>query len=110
MGIAGLASVNVTHRTREIGIRFALGGSRRSVQWLALRESAVLVGAGIAGGLGLFLSANHVLRSVLFEISPDDPATIVLTIAAVIVIGTLAGLHPAHRAAGVDPAVTLRCQ
>jgi predicted permease len=108
MGIAGLASVNVTQRTREIGIRRALGASRGSVQWLVLREIAVLVGAGIVGGLGLFLSANHVLRSVLFGILPDDAATIVLTIASLGVIGILAGLPPARRAAGVDPAVTLR--
>ena len=110
MGLAGLTSVNVTQRTREIGIRRALGASRGSVQWLVLREIAVLVGAGIAGGLGLFLSANHVLRSVLFGISPDDAATIVLTIAGLGVIGILAGLPPARRAAGVDPAVTLRCE
>jgi predicted permease len=110
MGLAGLTSVNVTRRTREIGIRLALGASRGSVQRLMLREVAVLIGAGTAAGLVLFLSANRVLRSMLFEISADDPVTIALAIAALAAIGLLAGLLPARRAAYVDPAVTLRCE
>jgi hypothetical protein len=110
MGLAGLTSVNVTRRTREIGIRLALGASRGSVQRLVLREVAVLIGGGTAAGLVLFLSANRVLRSMLFEISPDDPITIVLAIAALATIGVLAGSLPARRAARVDPAVTLRCE
>jgi putative ABC transport system permease protein len=110
MGLAGLTSVNVTRRTREIGIRLALGASRGSVQRLVLREVAVLIGGGTAAGLVLFLSANRVLRSMLFEISPDDPIMIVLAIAALATIGVLAGSLPARRAARVDPAVTLRCE
>lgn len=110
MGLAGLTSVNVTRRTREIGIRLALGASRASVERLVLREVAVLVGTGIGAGVALFLSANRVLRSMLFEISPSDPLTIVAVIAAVVVIGVLGGLLPARRAAGIDPAVTLRCE
>jgi ABC-type antimicrobial peptide transport system permease subunit len=105
MGLAGLTSVNVTRRTREIGIRLALGASRGSVERLVLREVALLVGAGIAVGVALFLSVNRVLRSVLFEISPGDPVTIGLAIAALAGIGVLAGVLPAHRAARVDPAV-----
>ncbi len=110
MGLAGLVSVNVTRRTREIGIRLALGASRGSVERLVLREIALLVGCGVAAGLALFLSANRVLRSVLFEISPGDPATMGLAIAALATIGLLAGLLPARRAARLDPAVTLRCE
>jgi predicted permease len=110
MGLAGLTSVNVTRRTREVGIRLALGASRGSVQRLMLKEVAVLVGVGVAAGLALFLPASHVLRSVLFEISPDDPATIVLAIVTLAVVGVLAGLLPARRAARVDPAVTLRLE
>jgi ABC-type antimicrobial peptide transport system permease subunit len=110
MGLAGLTSVNVTRRTREIGIRLALGASRGSVQRLVLREVAVLVGGGTAAGLALFLSVNRVLRSMLFEISPDDPVTIALAIAALGAIGVLAGWLPARRAARVDPAVTLQCE
>ncbi|MGE5361352.1 MAG: ADOP family duplicated permease [Bacteroidales bacterium] len=110
MGLAGLTSVNVTRRTREIGVRLALGASRGSVQRLMLREVAVLIAGGTAAGLVLFLSANRVLRSMLFEISPDDPVTIALAIAALAAIGVLAGLLPARRAAHVDPAVTLRCE
>jgi ABC-type antimicrobial peptide transport system permease subunit len=110
MGLAGLASVNVTSRTREIGIRLALGGSRRSIQRLVLREVGLLVGCGVAAGLALFLSANRVLRSVLFEISPGDPVTIALAIGTLASIGLLAALLPARRAARLDPVVTLRCE
>jgi ABC-type antimicrobial peptide transport system permease subunit len=110
MGLAGIVSVNVTRRTREIGVRLALGASRGSVQRLVLQEVAVLIGGGTAAGLVLFLSANRVLRSMLFEISPDDPVTIALAIAALAGVGVLAGLLPARRAARVDPAVTLRCE
>jgi predicted permease len=108
MGVAGLTSVNVTRRTREIGVRLALGASRVSVEWLMLREATLLVGAGLAVGLALFLSANRVLQSLLFDISPDDPGTIVLATAALAAISVLAGLLPARRAARVDPAVTLK--
>jgi putative ABC transport system permease protein len=110
MGLAGLASVNVTRRTREIGIRLALGASRGSVERLVLREVAVLVGCGVAAGLALFLSANRVLRSVLFEISPGDPVTIALAIGALASVGLVAALLPARRAARLDPAITLRCE
>jgi predicted permease len=108
MGLAGLTGVNVTRRTREIGIRLALGASRWSVEWLMLREVVLLVGTGLAVGLALFLSANRILRSLLFDISPHDPGTIVLAIAALAVISLFAALLPARRAAHVDPAVTLR--
>ena len=78
------------------------------MQRLVLREVAVLIGGGTAAGLLLFLSANRVLRSMLFGISPDDPVAIALAIAALAAIGVLAGWLPARRAAHVDPAVTLR--
>ena len=110
MGLAGLTSVNVTRRTREIGVRLALGASRGSVQRLMLREVVVLIGGGTAVGLVLFLSANRVLRSMLFEISAGDPVTIALATAALAAIGALAGWLPARRAAHVDPAVTLRSE
>jgi ABC-type antimicrobial peptide transport system permease subunit len=73
-----------------------------------LREATLLVGAGLAVGLALFFSANRVLQSLLFDISPHDPGTIVLAIAALAAISVLAGLLPARRAARVDPAVTLK--
>ena len=110
MGLAGLASVSVTHRMREMGIRLALGASRGSVQRLVLQEVIVLVGAGTAAGLTIFLLANRVLRSMLFAISSNDPVTIVMAVTALAAICLLACFVPARRAARVDPAVTLRCE
>jgi len=110
IGLAGLASVNATHRMREMGIRLALGASRGSVQRLVLQEVIVLVGVGAAAGLTIFLLANRVLRSMLFEISSNDPVTIVMAVTALAAICVLACLVPARRAARVDPAVTLRCE
>jgi len=108
MGLFGVASFNVTNRTREIGIRLALGASRGTVERMVLREVAWLVAAGAALGVALFMAGNRVLGSMLFEVSPDDPLTIAVAAVGLAVIATLAGLVPARRAARVDPAVTLR--
>lgn len=110
IGLASVSSINVTRRMREIGIRLALGASRGSVEWIVFREVVVLIGAGVAAGMALFLSAHRVLRSVLFEISSIDPPTILAAIAAVAVIGILGGMLPARRAAAVDPALMLRSE
>lgn len=108
MGLFGVASYSVTNRTREIGIRLALGASRGSVERMVLREVAGLVVAGATVGLALFLAGNRLLGSMLFEVSPDDPLTIAAAGVVLAIVATMAGLLPARRAARVDPAVTLR--
>jgi len=108
MGLFGVASFNVTNRTREIGIRLALGASRGTVVRLVLREVASLVAAGAALGVALFMAGNRVLGSMVFEVSPDDPLIIAVAAVGLAVMATMAGLLPARRAARVDPAVTLR--
>ena len=108
LGLFGVASSNVTRRTRELGIRLALGASRGNVRSMILREVGVLVVGGEAIGLGLYLATNRVLRAMLFEISANDPLTIGLAAAVLAIVAVTAGLLPAHRAANVDPAVTLR--
>ena len=110
MGLVGVASFNVTRRTREMGIRMALGASRRAIEWMILREVAWLVAAGGSIGVALFLAGNRVLGSMLFEVSADDPLTIALVAVGLAVVATMAGLLPARRAARVDSAVTLRCE
>jgi len=110
MGVFGVASVNVTRRTREMGIRLALGASRGAVHRMILREVAGLVLAGGAVGIALFLAGNRVLGSMLFQVSANDPLTIAVAAIGLALVATMAGLLPARRAARVDPAVTLRCE
>lgn len=110
IGLLGVASFNVTRRTREIGIRLALGASQGKVAWMVLREVAWLVTAGGCLGVGLFFAGNRVLASMLFQVSANDPWTIVVAAAGLALTALVAGVVPARRAAGVDPAVTLRCE
>jgi ABC-type antimicrobial peptide transport system permease subunit len=108
IGLYGVMSYTVSRRTREIGIRIALGAERVAVVWMVLREVAFLtiigIGVGVPGALGL----SRFVRSQLFGIEPSDPLT--LTIAAVSLAGValLAGYIPARRAASVQPVLALR--
>jgi predicted permease len=108
IGLYGVMSYTVSRRTREIGIRIALGAERLTVVWLVLREVAFLtvigIGVGVPGALGL----SRFVRSQLYGIEPSDPLT--LTIAAVTLglVGLFAGYIPARRAAGVQPVLALR--
>jgi predicted permease len=110
MGLFGITSFNVARRTREIGIRLALGATRAAVQREVLGEVAALASVGAAIGLGVFVAGSHVLRSQLFDVTPSDPPTLAAATIAVAVVAALAGLLPARRASRVDPAVTLRCE
>ncbi|MFB3904618.1 MAG: ADOP family duplicated permease [Acidobacteriota bacterium] len=108
IGIFGLTSFSVAHRSQEIGLRIALGATRGSIQWLVMREVSWLAAAGCAGGLVAFITFNRVLSSVLFQLTPDDPASLV--VGALVLGGTAfaAGFLPAWRAARLDPAFILR--
>jgi putative ABC transport system permease protein len=108
MGLFGLASFNVVRRTREIGIRLALGATHAAVQRAVLGEVAALAGVGAAIGLGVFVAGSHALRSQLFDVTPTDPFTLAAATIALVVVSGLAGLLPARRASRVDPAVALR--
>jgi putative ABC transport system permease protein len=108
MGIYGVMSFAVAQRTREIGIRMALGAGRRRVLGLVVREGALLAGAGVLFGLVAALALTRVLRSMLFEITPSDPWTYVAMVAVLAAAALIASLLPARRAAGVDPVVALR--
>ena len=108
MGLFGVASFNVTRRTREVGIRLALGASRVRVERMILRESAWLILTGAGLGIGLFLATNRVLQSMLFQVSPNEPVTIGAAAVTLTALALLAAWLPARRAANLDPAVTLR--
>ena len=110
VGVYGLLSYTVTQRTRELGIRMALGSSRLRVQWLVLRNAAVLVGAGVAVGTLLAIVVARPLAFLLSGVGVSDPSTIALTAALFLCAGLAAALMPSLRATHVDPIVALRSE
>jgi putative ABC transport system permease protein len=108
VGVYGLLSFAVSRRVRELGVRMALGAGRARVVRLVLRQSIVLVAAGLAGGAALAVGLSRVLRTLLFGVRPGDPLTIAAMAAAIAVAAIAASLPPALRAARIDPVVALR--
>lgn len=108
IGIYGVMAFAVAQRTREIGIRVALGADRRRVLRLVLRDGAILAAAGLVIGLAGALACTRVLRTMLFEITPSDPRTYVVIAVILAMTMLLASWIPARRAAAVDPMIALR--
>jgi predicted permease len=108
IGIYGVVAYSAARRTREIGIRMALGALPNDVRRLILRESLILAALGIGIGLAGALALTRVLRSLLFETTPADPATLASVVGAVLLIVLVATLIPANRAARIHPTVALR--
>jgi ABC-type antimicrobial peptide transport system permease subunit len=110
IGLYGVMSYAVTMRTREIGLRVALGADRRAVLMLVLREVAVLAALGIAIGLPGGYGLGRVVESQLFGLNARDPLTFGVATLALVATAFVAGLIPALRAARVDPMTALRCE
>jgi putative ABC transport system permease protein len=110
IGIYGVLAFAVIQRTKEIGIRMALGAQRRQVLALVLRKGVMLTTTGIALGLAGAVAASRVLQGMLFGITPLDPATFVVVASTFALVATLASYVPARRATHVDPAVTLKAE
>ena len=108
MGLYGLISHNVTRRTREIGIRMALGAQRRNIMRLVLSQAVVLSLAGIVLGVLCALAASRLLSTMLYGVSPNDVLSVTGASLALLFIGLIAGYFPARRAMRVDPMVALR--
>ena len=108
IGLYGVMSYTVAGRTREIGVRMALGAQRLDVVRLVLREAMLLVMVGLAIGIPLSLASTRLLRSYLFGLKGTDPASLIAVIVLLGIVAALAGFIPARRAAGVDPTVALR--
>jgi len=108
VGLYGVMAYSVTRRTREIGVRLALGASRRAVLEMVLRQAAVLVAAGMGLGIAATLLIGPLLRGFLFGTSARNPMVLAGVCAFAVVTGLLASYLPARRAARVDPSVALR--
>lgn len=108
VGLYGVMSYTVSRRTREIGVRMALGAQRTQVLGMVLSEGLKLVLIGIVVGIPVALLASRVFSSMLFGLSPADPLSMLTVIAVLGSVATLAGLIPARRATKVDPMVALR--
>jgi ABC-type antimicrobial peptide transport system permease subunit len=108
IGLYGVMAYGVTRRTREIGVRMAMGAQTREVVWLVLREAMGLVAVGIAIGLPAALLASRYIEIQLYEVKSMDAAVIAAAVCSLTAIAALAGLIPARRAARVNPTIALR--
>ena len=108
IGIYGLMSYLVSRRTNEIGIRMALGAERSNVRWLVMREILLLVAIGVAIGVPVTLAGSRLVTNMLFGIQGADTITLISSVAALLLVGLLAGYLPARRASQVDPMLALR--
>jgi predicted permease len=108
LGLYGVLTFSVARRTREIGIRVALGAQRRDVFRLIMIRGVILVGVGVAIGLAASFGLSRLMSSLLFGVAPNNIATLVGVSAGLIVVGLLACYIPARRATKVDPMVALR--
>jgi ABC-type antimicrobial peptide transport system permease subunit len=108
IGIYGVMSLAVAARTREIGIRVALGADQHRVQRLVVGEGLALVMIGTAFGLAGALMATRVLQSMLFDLAPSDPTTYATIVGLLGIAAVVASWLPARRASRVDPVVALR--
>ncbi|MEO8622590.1 MAG: ABC transporter permease [bacterium] len=110
VGIYGVTALSVSTRTREIGIRIALGADPRQVQRSIIGEGIILAAIGTVIGIAGALLCTRALQSLLFELSPGDPATYVVIVGLITMTATLASWLPARRAAKVDPVTALRAE
>jgi predicted permease len=108
VGLYGVMAYMVTRRSREIGIRMALGAMRGNVVWLVMREVLALVGIGIAVALPAAFGLTRLVESQLYGVKADDPAAMALATLLLAAVALLAGYIPARRAAGFDPVRVLR--
>ena len=108
LGLFGIASYSVTRRRAEIGIRVALGAAPSGVVVLLMRRVLILIGTGVAVGTGVSLWSSQFIAPLLYGLQPRDPSTVVTAIVVLVMVGTLAGWIPAHRASRVDPARVIR--
>ena len=110
LGIYGLMAYSVSQRTREIGIRMAIGARQLDMSLMVMRRSMALTAAGVLVGSVVSLGLSQFVRSQLFGVEPSDPVTMAFVFALMMVVAAVAGYVPARRAASVDPVLAVRSQ
>ena len=110
IGIYGVVSYSVSQRTREIGLRLALGAQQNELRWMFVRSALVLTGAGVLIGLGAAAAVASLMRTLLFGVSPLDPVSFAAVPLVLGLAAALASYFPASRAAALNPADTLKAQ
>jgi predicted permease len=110
LGIYGVISYAVSQRTREIGIRMALGANKSELLWMFVRSALVLTGVGTAVGLGAAAALMRLMRTLLFGISPLDPVTFTVVPVVLVAAAVVASYVPARRTAAIDPVDALRSE
>jgi predicted permease len=110
IGLYGVIGFSVSRRTNEMGVRLALGASPAGVSWLVMRESLVTIAIGLVIGLLLWLPLLGLTKSLVFNVSPHDPVSVVISAALLVGVGAIATLLPARRASRVDPVEAIRSQ
>ncbi len=108
IGLYGVMAYTVAMRTREIGVRMALGAAASDVIWLVMKEVLLLAGIGIAIGLPAAWALTRFAKSQLYGIEPNDALTIAISTAGIALVAILSGYIPARRATMVDPMRALR--
>ena len=108
IGLYGVMSYVVAQRTREVGIRMALGADNAKVVWLVMREVLILVSVGLVVGVSASLALTRVVQSQLFGLTPHDPLTLGFSTGALAMVACAAGYIPAFRASRLDPMAALR--
>jgi predicted permease len=110
IGIYGVIAYSVAQRTREIGVRMAVGSSRADILLLMLREAAAFTGIGVLTGLNAAFAGAHLASALLFQTSSADPVSICVSVSALLIIAMLAAVLPASRAASTNPVEALRSE
>ena len=110
VGLYGVMSFTVTQRTREIGVRVALGATRFATVWLVLRDALVMIAAGVGVALPCLWALSRFVESQLYAVTPTDPATIATAIVILCATGLGSALVPALHASAVNPTEALRCE
>jgi ABC-type antimicrobial peptide transport system permease subunit len=110
IGIYGVLTYSVAQRTREIGVRMAVGAKREDIARMVLVQTARYAFAGIAAGIALSLAAAQLINGLLFKTNPADPASVGISVGVLVLIAALASAIPARRAASIEPTEALRAE